>query len=213
MRAEGGLVGVRLFATLRATDEGRGPAGYYLSGVALVASPEVGPGTETRELSFANFAVSAPPGATATIVRETREPADAPLALAARDGPPTVLVIEDDARIRMVTRRMLEAASYLVVEASGGRTAMARLREGMNVSFLVTDLKMEDGSGGWLLAQLAYEFPRLLSRTVVMTGGADDASTAHIATRWRCPVLAKPFTAAGLVEAMAALSAGEAEVA
>jgi CheY-like chemotaxis protein len=166
-------------------------------------------GSSAPELGFANLEVSAHPGATAPIVHESPPPTAPP---AERTGPPTVLVIEDDAMIRKAVRRMLEEAGYQVVDASSGRMALAQLREGRGreIHFLVTDLKMEDGSGGWLLAQLAYEFPALLPRTVIMSGDAGSASAAHIATRWRCPVLAKPFSAAGLVGALVSLPGGAA---
>jgi ActR/RegA family two-component response regulator len=68
--------------------------------------------------------------------------------------------------------------------------------------YLVTDLKMADGSGGWLVSQVAYEFPALLARTVVITGAASSASAAHVAARWRCPVVAKPFSGDELVGAL-----------
>jgi hypothetical protein len=66
---------------------------------------------------------------------------------------------------------------------------------------------MTDGSGGWLIAQLGYEYPALLSRTLLVTGDAMGASAAHVASRWRCPMLPKPFTGAQLVDALRKLEA------
>lgn len=117
--------------------------------------------------------------------------------------PRLVLVVDDDADVRQLIHRQLAAAGYAVAEASSGRTALEALRDGLGAQLLVTDLEMSDGSGGWLLAQLAYEYPKLLPRTVVITGDAQGARAAHIATRWRCPVLAKPFSGAQLVQALA----------
>jgi DNA-binding NtrC family response regulator len=115
---------------------------------------------------------------------------------------PLVLVVEDDDTVRGVVRRSLEHAGLTVREAESGRRALAMLREGVEATAVVTDLKMAEGSGGWLLAQLAYEYPRLLSRVVVISGNAGGAAAAHVAARWRCPVLAKPFTVAELVDAV-----------
>jgi ActR/RegA family two-component response regulator len=70
------------------------------------------------------------------------------------------------------------------------------------VQFVVTDLKMGGGSGGWLLAQLGYEFPGLLTRTLLISGDSGGAAAAHVAARWRCPMLAKPFGPTELVGAM-----------
>ena len=101
-----------------------------------------------------------------------------------------------------MARHLLEEAGYEVVEVGSGRAALAQLRGGPLPDYLVTDLKMADGSGGWLVSQVAYEFPALLARTVVITGAAASAAAAHVAARWRCPVVAKPFTGADLVGAL-----------
>jgi DNA-binding NtrC family response regulator len=95
---------------------------------------------------------------------------------------------------------------FQVVEATSGRHALAQLREGRTVDLVVTDLRMEDGSGGWLLAQLAYEHPELLGCTIVMAGDAQGAGAAHVASRWRCPVLGKPFSREQLVGALRGLA-------
>jgi CheY-like chemotaxis protein len=118
------------------------------------------------------------------------------------DPLPAVLVIDDDASMRAAVRRFLEREGYAVTESASGREALARLREGAAVQLVVTDLKMKDGSGGWLLAQLGYEFPTLLPRTLVVSGDADGAAAAHVIARWHCPILPKPFGAAELIDAL-----------
>ena len=115
---------------------------------------------------------------------------------------PAVLVIDDDASMRAAVRRFLEREGYGVVEAASGRDALAQLRRGAAVQFVITDLRMKDGSGGWLLAQLAYEFPALLPRTLVVSGDAGGAAAAHVVARWHCPILSKPFGAAELIDAL-----------
>jgi two-component system C4-dicarboxylate transport response regulator DctD len=115
---------------------------------------------------------------------------------------PMVLVIDDDASMRAAVRRFLEREGYEVAESASGRDALARLREGTAVQLIITDLKMKDGSGGWLLAQLGYEFPALLPRTLVVSGDAGGAAAAHVVARWRCPILPKPFGAAALIDAV-----------
>jgi DNA-binding NtrC family response regulator len=118
---------------------------------------------------------------------------------------PAVLVIDDDACVRAAMRRFLEREGYQVVECTSGREALGRLRDGVEVRLVATDLRMKDGSGGWLLAQLGYEFPALLPRTLVMSGDADGAAAAHVAARWHCPILPKPFGAAELIDALQAI--------
>jgi len=115
---------------------------------------------------------------------------------------PTVLVVDDDLVTRVFVRRMLEEAGYQVTEAGSGRDALVRLRGAALPHYLVTDLKMADGSGGWLVSQVGYEFPALLPRTVVITGDATGAAAAHVAARWRCPIVAKPITGPALLDAL-----------
>jgi two-component system, chemotaxis family, chemotaxis protein CheY len=112
---------------------------------------------------------------------------------------PRVLVVDDDDVMRAMARHLLEEAGYEVAEARSGREGLARLRGDPLPDYLVTDLRMADGSGGWLVAQVAYEFPALLARAVVITGAAAGAAAAHVSARWGCPVVAKPFTGEELV--------------
>lgn len=120
---------------------------------------------------------------------------------------PRVLVVDDDATMRAMARHLLEAEAFEVSEAESGRDALGKLRAGPLPDYLVTDLKMADGSGGWLVSQVGYEFPALLPKTVVITGAAASAAAAHVTARWQCPTVAKPFTGAELVGVIAALNA------
>ena len=130
------------------------------------------------------------------------DPRQSPSRRAGGRDTPLVLVVDDDATARTMARHVLEKHAFEVVEAEGGRDALALLRGGPLPDFLVTDLKMADGSGGWLVSQVGYEFPALIARTVVITGAASGAAAAHVAARWQCPVLAKPFTEAELLGAL-----------
>ncbi|MBA3672459.1 MAG: response regulator [Gemmatimonadaceae bacterium] len=124
-------------------------------------------------------------------------------------GSASVLVVDDEADVRLLVRRFLESAGHVVVEAPSGRDALMLLRQGSSVHALITDLKMADGSGGWLMAQLGYEFPDLLRRTVIISGDAASAATAHVSVRWKCPVVGKPLSPTALLDAIASLPAAE----
>ena len=130
------------------------------------------------------------------------DPRQSPSRRAGGRDTPLVLVVDDDATARTMARHVLEKHAFEVVEADGGRDALAKLRGGPLPDFLVTDLKMADGSGGWLVSQVGYEFPALVARTVVITGAASGAAAAHVAARWQCPVVAKPFSEADLLDAL-----------
>ena len=61
-----------------------------------------------------------------------------------RDLP--VLVVDDDAGVRQLLRRMLEPEGYVVIEAENGRAALARLGE-VSPSAVVLDLMMPEMDG------------------------------------------------------------------
>ena len=134
-----------------------------------------------------------------------RPPHPSPAEPPSGGSPLRVLVVDDEPEVRRVARRALEARGHLVLEAASGRRALELLREGAEVGAVVTDLKMADGSGGWLLANIAYEFPQLLPFLVMVTGDAGSASVAHVTARWNCPVLPKPFSGAQLLGVLASL--------
>jgi CheY-like chemotaxis protein len=117
-----------------------------------------------------------------------------------------VLVVEDDASTRGAVRDQLERGGYAVAESSSGREALELLRKGLAPRYLVADLRMADGSGGWLVGQVGYEFPGLIGGTVVISGDASSAAAAHVHARWRCPVLAKPFDGQQLIDSLAQLA-------
>jgi CheY-like chemotaxis protein len=164
--------------------------------VHLFATPRVDPVSQAPAGYYLSGRVATTPdhGAMAT-----ERPSAAP------GGRPVVLVADDDAMMRATLRHVLERGGYLVTEASSGRDALDAMRSGGQPQFLIADLRMADGSGGWLVSQVAYEYPDLLTRTVVIAGDAGGSAAAHVAARWRCPVLAKPFNGPQLVSTLARL--------
>jgi signal transduction histidine kinase/CheY-like chemotaxis protein len=67
-----------------------------------------------------------------------------------RDRP--VLVVDDDAEVRQLLRRMLEPEGYAVVEAENGRLALERLREA-SPSVILLDLMMPEMDGFEFVAE------------------------------------------------------------
>jgi CheY-like chemotaxis protein/anti-sigma regulatory factor (Ser/Thr protein kinase) len=67
-----------------------------------------------------------------------------------RDLP--VLVVDDDAGLRLLLRRMLEPEGYAVVEAENGRAALERLRD-VSPSVILLDLMMPEMDGFEFVAE------------------------------------------------------------
>jgi GAF domain-containing protein/CheY-like chemotaxis protein len=68
-----------------------------------------------------------------------------------RDRP--VLVVDDDAEVRQLLRRMLESEGFAVVEAENGRVALERLR-GESPSLILLDLMMPEMDGFEFVSEL-----------------------------------------------------------
>ncbi len=115
------------------------------------------------------------------------EPAAAPVLV----GPMTVLLIDDDDRVRRATRRLLERLGHVVLDVDGGEAGLA-VAEAYDLA--VVDVTMPGMDGPTSLARLRERRPGLPA--VLVTGRGDLADDGDI-------VLTKPFDADGLKAALA----------
>jgi CheY-like chemotaxis protein len=113
-----------------------------------------------------------------------------------RDRRPTILVIEDEASVRQVTRRALERDAS-VLEAADGEEGLA-LRDQLQpaIDLVVTDFMMPSIDGLRVIAVLARYRPDL--PIVGMTGHTDPV-LRESAARYGVRVLQKPFDIGVLV--------------
>src|SRR5438094_6696617 len=108
-------------------------------------------------------------------------------------GSETVLVVEDVAAVRAVTRQMLERQGYCVLEAANGATALSLARQHQSaIHLLVTDVVMPEVSGRELADQLVQ--PRPDMKVLFMSGYTDDAVVRHGILQEGIAYLQKPFT-------------------
>src|SRR5262245_4839667 len=104
----------------------------------------------------------------------------------------TVLIVEDDDRVRRLTARRLKDLGYRVLEAGHGAEAWAVLAEESDVQIVFSDLVMPGGMSGFDLArQVRERFPRV---RVILTSGysAELMSQADIA-QLDLQLLRKPY--------------------
>ena len=108
-------------------------------------------------------------------------------------GSETILVVEDEAEIRGIVRRVLETEGYTILEAAtpGGALAEARQHSGP-IHLLLTDVILPEMSGRQLADRLLADRPGL---PVLFMSGYTDTAIVHQGRLDRgIDFLAKPFT-------------------
>jgi CheY-like chemotaxis protein len=117
----------------------------------------------------------------------------------------TVLVVDDEAPIRQIARRILEDGGYQITEAEGGLEAIALLAEGHPLDLLMADLDMPGLGGDEMVRRIRATRPDL--KVLYVTGHIDRLMDAR--PLWEGEAfLEKPFNAVGLREAIALLLHG-----
>jgi PAS domain S-box-containing protein len=121
-------------------------------------------------------------------------------------GAGTVLLVEDEARVRKLAKQYLTASGYTVVEAATGDTALERIHSGLRPDLLFSDLALPGTLDGYALAcHVVHDHPGL---KILLTTGADMDTLARSGfDADRFPLLRKPYSAAALAEAVSQLLA------
>jgi PAS domain S-box-containing protein len=103
----------------------------------------------------------------------------------------TVLIVEDDASVRLLVVEVLEELGYLALEAADGEQALPILKSGARVDLLITDVGLP-GINGRQLAEIARETrPRL--RILFITGYAAMAASRGDFLAPGMDMITKPF--------------------
>jgi CheY-like chemotaxis protein len=125
--------------------------------------------------------------------------------MTAAKPPLIVLIVDDEEGIRMLERRVLEAEGYTVIEAGNGLEGIALLATGAHTDLLLADLDMPELGGDEMVSRVRTTRPDL--KVLYVTGHIDRLMDAR--PLWEGEAfLDKPFTAAGLTEAVALLLHG-----
>ena len=105
--------------------------------------------------------------------------------------PSTILVIEDDDRVRTLLRDILVFGGYRVVEASNGRSGI-RCLEGQNIiDMVLTDLGMP-GMNGWEVARMTKQkVPQI--PVILITGWGLSPDDKKIQESGIDRIIGKPF--------------------
>jgi signal transduction histidine kinase len=105
-------------------------------------------------------------------------------------GEGTVLVVEDEALVRMLLVATLEEQHYTVLEAGEGETALEILRSGAQIDLLATDVGMP-GMNGRQLAEMARQLRPGL-KVLFLTGYAHNSGLNDRPLDHHTQLLSKP---------------------
>ena len=126
------------------------------------------------------------------------KPTNAPTPMTATDGTETVLLVEDEATVRRLARRVLDKHGYTVIEAQNGADALAvAAKHEAPIHLLLTDVIMPVMNGKELHEQLLAVRPDL--KVLYMSGYTDNVIAHHGILERDVFFLEKPFSSQGLV--------------
>ena len=105
----------------------------------------------------------------------------------------TVLLAEDSPPLRELTREVLEAKGYTVLEAANGADAIQVAEQyGKPIHLLLTDVVMPGMDGSKLAERMGHSYPGI--KVLYMSGYTDDAIVHHGVLDSGVALLQKPFT-------------------
>jgi PAS domain S-box-containing protein len=116
----------------------------------------------------------------------------------------TVLVIEDEATIRLLIAEVLGEAGYHVVEAHDGPTGLQLLESSLRIDLLISDVGLPGGMNGRQVAD-AGRVHRPALKVLFITGYAENAAVGNGLLAPGMEVITKPFEVASLATKVRAM--------
>jgi|GEM_PF-3369280 CheY-like chemotaxis protein len=127
------------------------------------------------------------------LIREEETTEEKPEKTAPGGGSETILVVEDDAPVRRVTRDFLTRFGYRVLEAGGADEAIRRCREAEGaVDLLLTDVVMPSMNGKELADMIHATYPGI--KVLFTSGYTEEAIARHGVLEPGVEFIEKPFT-------------------
>lgn len=124
----------------------------------------------------------------------------------AKAGPETILLVEDDERVRSLVRRVLDARGYQVLSAADGAEAL-EIWHREHCDLLLSDIVMPGISGVELAETLRRQRPGL--KVILMSGYADQEVAGEQINTLDTPFIGKPFRPNDLLQKVRAVLGGD----
>jgi PAS domain S-box-containing protein len=109
----------------------------------------------------------------------------------------TVLIVDDEATVRMLVVEILTEAGYHTLEAGDGPAALRILQSNARIDLLITDVGLPGGLNGRQVADAARELRKKL-KVLFITGFAENAVVGNGHLEPGMEILAKPFAMSAL---------------
>lgn len=188
------------FFTTRAMGSGTGLGLATVHGIVTQSGGRITVRSDASEGTEFTVLLPASEGAAAATDRAAKSPAPPP---PEPECAGVVLLVEDDAAVRRVTRTVLTRSDLEVLEAEDGRKALdIAAREGQRIDLVVTDVVMPGMDGPTLVNHLRSMDPTL---PVIVMSGYSDHEFAELVGDGRTRYLSKPHSPAELLETVRTL--------
>jgi CheY-like chemotaxis protein len=113
-----------------------------------------------------------------------------------------ILVIDDDAQIRLLLRRILEKEGHRVYDAADGTSGLSLLKR-RNMDLVITDIIMPEKEGLETILDIRHEFPDI--KIIAISGGGKTGLPDFLPAAKKFGAhytLSKPFGKNELLEAV-----------
>jgi CheY-like chemotaxis protein len=191
------------FYTTKATGEGPGLGLAVVHGIVRGSGGQIQ--LRSRPGAGATFTVTLPlvePEIPPRAAPDADGPSEAP-ATGPAPAPATILVVEDEASLRSLARRILELAGHRVVEAGDGVEALEVAADLPTIDLLLTDLTMPRMDGATLADTLTGLRPGL--PVLYMSGYGEGRLGKDGLLDPTITLLTKPFSVDDLTDAVASM--------
>jgi two-component system cell cycle sensor histidine kinase/response regulator CckA len=112
-------------------------------------------------------------------------------------GSETILLVEDEESLRLLTASSLESNGYKVLQAGGGEEGIRLAKQHGHIDLLMTDVVMPGLSGRDLAALLRLSLPQV--KLLYISGYTGDVISQHGVLETDATLLEKPFTKSALL--------------